>query len=122
MKQLTPASIMPHLYRDLPPESNSASSPAAHITHPSHVNHGPSTLLFSSAMASRLGLTLPNPAPDVELDHESRREDLAASSVPGVQGPAAAHAAEGAPGQEPKKKKYAKEAWPGKKPLPTLLV
>lgn len=110
MKHLTPASVMSHLYRDLPPETNSTS----HSSH--HPSHGP--LLFSSVMASRLGLALPNPAPDVDMSHETA-EASGPSSNPS--GPAAAQAAEGG-SQEPKKKKYAKEAWPGKKPMPALLV
>lgn len=111
MKHLTPSSVMSHLYRDLPPETNTISHAAAH-----HPSHGP--LLFSSAMASRLGLPLPNPAPDVDMSQETS-EASAVSLHPS--GPAAAQAAEGG-GQEPKKKKYAKEAWPGKKPMPALLV
>lgn len=79
-----------------------------------HGPTGPATsLLFSSALASRLGIALPNPAPDVDMappipvapQPEAASEAPAASNIP-----------------EPKKKKYAKEAWPGKKPGPTLLL
>lgn len=111
MKHLTPSSVMSHLYRDLPPETNSVS----HSSH--HSGHGP--LLFSSVMASRLGLPLPNPAPDVDMSHEAN--ETSGPSTLTASGPAAAQAAEGG-SQEPKKKKYAKEAWPGKKPMPALLV
>lgn len=110
MKHLTPSSVMSHLYRDLPPETNSS----PHASH--HSGHGP--LLFSSAMASRLGLPLPNPAPDVDMSQETNEANAAALHS---SGPAAVQAAEGG-SQEPKKKKYAKEAWPGKKPMPALLV
>jgi nuclear inhibitor of protein phosphatase 1 len=76
---------------------------------------GNNPLLFSSALASRLGLALPNPAPEVDM----APAPLPPSVVPG-HGPLAAAAAELT--HEPKKKKYAKEAWPGKKLMPTLLV
>lgn len=77
---------------------------------------GNNPLLFSSALASRLGLALPNPAPEVEMTPAP----LPQSVMPGQGGPLAAAAAELS--HEPKKKKYAKEAWPGKKLMPTLLV
>lgn len=77
---------------------------------------GNNPLLFSSALASRLGLALPNPAPEVEMAPTPHPP----SAMPGQGGPLAAAAAELS--HEPKKKKYAKEAWPGKKPMPTLLV
>jgi nuclear inhibitor of protein phosphatase 1 len=78
---------------------------------------GNSPLLFSSALASRLGLALPNPAPEVEM----ASAPLPPSVMPGHGGPLAAAAAAEL-SHEPRKKKYAKEAWPGKKPMPTLLV
>lgn len=69
-------------------------------------------MLFSSSLASRLGLALPNPAPEVEMTPPPMPPPV---FQPGTGNPAEmAH--------EPRKKKYAKEAWPGKKPLPTLLV
>lgn len=57
----------------------------------------------------RLGVSLPNPAPDVDM------------GVP-TPAPVAAPQAQVTDSLEPKKKKYAKEAWPGKKPTQTLLV
>lgn len=75
---------------------------------------GNNPLLFSSALASRLGLALPNPAPEVEMTPAP----LPQSVTPGQGGPLAAAELS----HEPKKKKYAKEAWPGKKLMPTLLV
>ncbi|KAJ9578396.1 hypothetical protein L9F63_005385 [Diploptera punctata] len=75
---------------------------------------GSTPLLFSSALASRLGLALPNPAPEVEM----APAPLPPTVMP--QGGPLAATAELA--HEPKKKKYAKEAWPGKKPMPALLV
>lgn len=86
---------VPELYQDLPPEANSSG--------------GSSSLNMYSSLSSRLGMVLPNPAPDVDVGHGEQ---------PAV-APQMAHAADSL---EPKKKKYAKEAWPGKKPAPTLLV
>ncbi|KAF9423384.1 hypothetical protein HW555_001193 [Spodoptera exigua] len=60
-----------NLYSDLP-------APSSHL----------------SLIGARLGLSLPNPAPDVELEAPE----------------------EAGPSSEPRKKKYAKEAWPGRKP------
>ena len=76
---------------------------------------GNNPLLFSSALTSRLGLALPNPAPEVEMTPAP----LPPSVMPGHGGTLAAAAAELS--YEPKKK-YAKQAWPGKKLIPTLLV
>lgn len=61
-------------------------------------------------VASRLGITLPNPAPDVDPTPRHVEEEPIPEAIISDRGP------------EPKKKKYAKEAWPGKKTMPTLLV
>lgn len=81
---------------------------------PDHTAGGGATsLMFSSALASRLGLTLPNPAPEVDM----------APSVPVLPQPELAPDTAATTNIiEPKKKKYAKEAWPGKKPGPALLL
>lgn len=84
-------STVPELYQDLPPESSSVN--------------------MYSSLSSRLGMVLPNPAPDVDMGQEF------AQPTPFV--PPSQSAADSL---EPKKKKYAKEAWPGKKPAPALLV
>lgn len=94
VKHIPSSALMPSLYDNMPAEQASSSST--------------SSVQFSSAMASRLGLTLPNPAPDVDY--------FSPPQVP-AQAPVQQQA-----DSEPKKKKYAKEAWPGKKPTPTLLV
>lgn len=94
-KHLHPSSIMPHLYQDLPPETN-----AGGVS---------SSMNIYSSLSSRLGMVLPNPAPDVDLGQAYAHQ---APYVP-VQ-------AQGADSLEPKKKKYAKEAWPGKKPTAAL--
>ncbi|XP_050296842.1 nuclear inhibitor of protein phosphatase 1 [Anthonomus grandis grandis] len=84
------------LYNDLPPETQSASS----VSNMSNMY---------SSLSSRLGVSLPNPAPDVDMGIPTP-----APFVPQqVQVPDSL---------EPKKKKYAKEAWPGKKPVQALLV
>ena len=72
--------------------------------------------LFASSLSSKLGLPLPNPAPDIDM-------------APPVLPPAANMSASSAANleaqfedpDEPKKKKYAKEAWPGKKPVPSFI-
>ncbi|CAB3365966.1 Hypothetical predicted protein [Cloeon dipterum] len=96
-----------NLYQDLPPETHS-SGPAA------------AGSLLSSSLASKLGIALPNPAPDVEVAPPPPPEAPKRSAV----GPARPPGSEPAgPSLEPKKKKYAKEAWPGKmKPMAGLLI
>ncbi|XP_060536465.1 nuclear inhibitor of protein phosphatase 1 isoform X2 [Cylas formicarius] len=84
----------PDLYNDLPPETQSSSV--------SNIN-------IYSSLSSRLGMVLPNPAPDVDMG-------LAAAT------PFIPQQVQASDSLEPKKKKYAKEAWPGKKPVQTLLV
>lgn len=88
-------STVPELYQDLPPESSSSS-----------VN-------MYSSLSSRLGMVLPNPAPEVDMGQEFAPPT---PFIPPTQSPADNNSL------EPKKKKYAKEAWPGKKPAPSLLV
>ncbi|XP_059160702.1 nuclear inhibitor of protein phosphatase 1-like [Physella acuta] len=66
------------------------------------------------SIAAKLGLPVPNLAPDVDFEsHAPAPIQPPTIPLPGVeeQGP-----------KEPKKKKYAKEAWPGKKPTHNLLV
>lgn len=89
-------SSVPELYQDLPPESSASAG---------------STVNIYSSLSSRLGMVLPNPAPDVDMGQEFPQP---APFVPPT--PTATDSL------EPKKKKYAKEAWPGKKPAPSLLV
>lgn len=86
-------SVAQDLYNDLPPESH------------------PSSLGIYSSLNSRLGMVLPNPAPEVDMGQPF------ANPTPFV--PQQVQSSES---MEPKKKKYAKEAWPGKKSVQTLLV
>lgn len=76
----------------------------------SHINP-----LFSPTLSAKLGIHLPNPAPDVEL--APIEEEVAPIMIP-----SSVRIQESNMPPEPKKKKYAKEAWPGKKPVPSLLV
>ncbi|XP_063237571.1 nuclear inhibitor of protein phosphatase 1 isoform X2 [Bacillus rossius redtenbacheri] len=103
---LHPSSVLSHLYHDLPPAEGGGQPP----TSPTSAYAGSGPLMFSSTLASRLGLSLPNPAPEVEM--------APAPLPPAAARPAPVEAAH----HEPRKKKYAKEAWPGKKPVPALLV
>nr|AEE61547.1 unknown [Dendroctonus ponderosae] len=84
------------LYNDLPPETQATSG----------MNNISS---IYSSLSSRLGVGLPNPAPDVDMGLPTPSPFVPQQ----VQVPDSL---------EPKKKKYAKEAWPGKKPVQTLLV
>lgn len=86
------------LYGDLP-----VSGPGSALANPINI-------------ASKLGLPIPNLAPDVDFE-TSAPESMAPPSLP-VPMPGAE---EQGP-KEPRKKKYAKEAWPGKKPVHGLLV
>ncbi|XP_012266299.1 nuclear inhibitor of protein phosphatase 1 isoform X1 [Athalia rosae] len=105
MKHLQPSSIIPQLYHDLPPEQFSNA-------HSSMASNPFNTALTS--LTSRLGIALPNPAPEVEMAPHQMQAEV--QHIPDISGSSEPHSL------EPKKKKYAKEAWPGKKPLPTLLV
>lgn len=104
LKHMHPTSMASQLYHDLPPEQ--FSSPGTQNT------------MFSpglTSLTSRLGIALPNPAPEVEMTTNQIQAEVAepVSEAPStVEGYLL----------EPKKKKYAKEAWPGKKPVPSLLV
>uniref|UniRef100_A0A182P1E4 Nuclear inhibitor of protein phosphatase 1 n=1 Tax=Anopheles epiroticus TaxID=199890 RepID=A0A182P1E4_9DIPT len=81
-----------------------------------------------SGLSTKLGILLPNPAPDVNPAPVQVREP--SSSVPMFAVPGATTASGNAmnsaaksgekqpdTSDEPKKKKYAKEQWPGRKPL-----
>lgn len=98
------ASLVPHLYHDLPPSGD------AHKQSPEQ--DGP-----TGTIGSKLGLLLPNPAPDVAPLYED--EDLSAVSSVRVSLPQSEDERidDEVTGDQPKKKKYAKEAWPGRKPL-----
>jgi nuclear inhibitor of protein phosphatase 1 len=75
------------------------------------------TPISGLSFAAKLGLRLPNLAPDVDDATPPPMPQVSLNPVttiklqPENQNPL-----------EPKKKKYAKEAWPGKKPAHSLLV
>uniref|UniRef100_A0A1A9UHD1 Nuclear inhibitor of protein phosphatase 1 n=1 Tax=Glossina austeni TaxID=7395 RepID=A0A1A9UHD1_GLOAU len=104
-------SASPSLYQGLPA-----------ATHDGHIQHvgNDFTLASPLALGSKLGLLLPNPAPDVT--------PVEASSVSPMNTPALTRKLASAnvrydgsihteTNDEPQKKKYAKEAWPGRKPM-----
>ena len=69
---------------------------------------------FSTTLSSSLGLSLPNPAPMVEIEANE-----AAVTSPDLRGEKRPHGEIVDIDESiPKKKKYAKEAWPGRKPGP----
>lgn len=112
---------LPELYQDLPPETNSNSSGNSTTTDPTSMAIPGG--MFSSALGSRLGIMLPNPAPEVDLSANIGAANII-SHLPDYHADHIAQALGGVAdvSHEPKKKKYAKEAWPGKKPAPALLV
>lgn len=73
-----------------------------------HSKHEESFPSYSSTIVAKLGLPLPNPAPDVDLmeNFEVAKENPLSTKV----------------SIEPRKKKYAKEAWPGKKPSTSSML
>ncbi|XP_053680735.1 nuclear inhibitor of protein phosphatase 1 [Anopheles nili] len=80
-----------------------------------------------SGLSTKLGILLPNPAPDVNPTPVAVRDtsSLPIFAVPGASSSAGGAISNNAKGSEkqpetpdePKKKKYAKEQWPGRKPL-----
>jgi nuclear inhibitor of protein phosphatase 1 len=93
-------SFHPHdLYSDLPGSGDD--------------HHMPTSSLGTLSIAAKLGLPIPNLAPDIEPMHTNIVPVNLAPPINVIQEDIS---------KEPKKKKYAKEAWPGKKPAPSLLV
>ncbi|GBN17703.1 Nuclear inhibitor of protein phosphatase 1 [Araneus ventricosus] len=84
--------------------------------HRSDSGHGAMSTLFTPSLSVKLGLHLPNPAPDIDLEQTEVVPDYTVT-IPNPTVPNESNIS-----QEPKKKKYAKEAWPGKKPTPSLLI
>lgn len=70
--------------------------------------------MFSTTLSSSLGLSLPNPAPSVELDTSDEGTLLSPRGEKRAHGEIVDTDADSIP----RKKKYAKEAWPGRKPGP----
>lgn len=107
-KHLHPSSLLPHLYQGLPPIAENMKPGGTSDGETSHSN-----------LVSKLGLLLPNPAPDVLPTDDIIRN---VNKVP-FEPPVMAMTGPGMLEEQseddlrPKKKKYAKEAWPGRKPL-----
>ncbi|XP_052860094.1 nuclear inhibitor of protein phosphatase 1 [Anopheles cruzii] len=110
------------LYHGIDPSDGASSSVAGHDGRSFDMD----TLV--SGLTTKLGILLPNPAPDVNPTPVAARETAAVVNVFATPGHSSA------PGgglnsnvnlsdkpnetsEEPKKKKYAKEQWPGRKPL-----
>lgn len=68
-KHMMPASFMPHLYQDLPPIGNKLANRSSDGNASIHPGHSSADLNISTSMipsfGSKLGLLLPDPAPDV---------------------------------------------------------
>ena len=102
--------------------------PTPHRTHMDHSGHADQQQDASHAsIVSKLGLRVPNLAPDVDFvttpvaanqNMDTAPQPMAADLYEDMD-----RAQTVASAFEPKKKKYAKEAWPGKKPtMASLLV
>lgn len=103
------------LYGGLPPEGETSQSHLA--------SQSASSGLFSSSLASKLGLPLmPNPAPDVDLSAPVEPAATPVTSRLNIDFAQPHAVGSDSHSNEPKRKKYAKEAWPGKKPTPSLLM
>ncbi|RWS27763.1 nuclear inhibitor of protein phosphatase 1-like protein [Leptotrombidium deliense] len=87
-----------------------------HVLRPGHEKISPSSHvvnpLFSTSLSLKLGIHLPNPAP--EIDFEKPMDESMNSQSTNED-------AEDSGDDLPKKKKYAKEAWPGRKPGSLLM-
>ncbi|XP_077283866.1 nuclear inhibitor of protein phosphatase 1 [Arctopsyche grandis] len=111
-KHLHP-SVMSSLYHELPaPQGSTPTTPTG----------GMGLATSMSLLGTRLGISLPNPAPDVDLYEDMELCDSAnANATPGSNNAGNkpnennGEVSQGS-SNEPKKKKYAKEAWPGRKP------
>ena len=87
--------------------------------------HGVSAKLHSStdyditpiAMGTKLGLLLPNPAPDVDLVPEEPLPSVGQKLAAKAKAQHFDNLASENASNEPQKKKYAKEAWPGRNPM-----
>lgn len=112
-KHLNPSSFIPHLYQDLPPIGNKISGKNEDY----HETGSGLDVNVSSipTFASKLGLPLPNPAPEVSPQPDQIHSTSITTTGPFNKMPE--NNMEMSNPNEPRKKKYAKEAWPGRKPL-----
>lgn len=115
------STIIPHLYQDIPPESM---QPSTSLPQQMAMSSAAPAYNNFSNLSARLGMSLPNPAPEVDM-METQPIPSTAHNVQFSAGGNGVTPMEGmtdstGSSQEPKKKKYAKEAWPGKKPVAGL--
>lgn len=73
--------------------------------------------VFSTTLSSSLGLSLPNPAPEIDMGVKNSGLPVPMAGDKRARGPD--DIVDTDEPRLPKKKKYAKEAWPGRKPGPT---
>uniref|UniRef100_A0A1A9WWP6 Nuclear inhibitor of protein phosphatase 1 n=1 Tax=Glossina brevipalpis TaxID=37001 RepID=A0A1A9WWP6_9MUSC len=105
-------SATPSLYQGLPA-----------TTHDGHLQHTSNDFTLTSplALGSKLGLLLPNPAPDVTPVEASTMSPLNTPALTRKLATANVRydgsSMHTETSDEPQKKKYAKEAWPGRKPM-----
>lgn len=101
-------------FKTIQPGTDSSMEPEAHFSKPDHGSTSTLTSpflnpLISNSVSLRLGIDLPNPAPDLEVEESpGLYDDIQESQTPMITG----HSIDEATGQ--KKKKYAKEHWPGR--------
>lgn len=106
IKHLHPSTIVPHLYQGIPATEHSTNK----------LNASMDVDVSPIAMGTKLGLLLPNPAPEVT----PASDNMSAPNVGFATSSKATRFEEHAMMEgsgEPQKKKYAKEAWPGRKPM-----
>ncbi|XP_054153854.1 nuclear inhibitor of protein phosphatase 1-like [Oppia nitens] len=119
-RNLVQTSVIPHkkvrteashsmIHYDKTSISQSSHSASELSSHKSNSNP-----LFSSSLSAKLGIHLPNPAPDVDLNKPLEETYIEEPVI----GPLEEYEHNMS---EPKKKKYAKESWPGKKPTSLLM-
>lgn len=116
-KHLNASSFMPQLYQDLPPLSDHTGDAGKGSQAHYDANASSPT---APTIGAKLGLLLPNPAPEVtpNTTEVMTGPTVVSFGVPQNSGKIDdAHRMESTDPNEPRKKKYAKEAWPGRKPL-----
>ncbi|XP_031622233.1 nuclear inhibitor of protein phosphatase 1 [Contarinia nasturtii] len=120
-KHLNPTSFIPHLYQDLPPIGSKFGDKLNDGSIGSNSGHGSLDVNISPSVVpsfgSKLGLLLPDPAPEVAPNPDKIISLTPTPFGMGPQNKMSDNNMEISNPNEPKKKKYAKEQWPGRKPL-----
>lgn len=104
MKHMQPTTMVPHLYQGLPAAEHGSNK----------MNASGDLDVTPIALGTKLGLLVPNPAPEVTPmnDTMSTMQFATTSKAARFEDHAMMDSS-----SEPQKKKYAKEAWPGRKPM-----